>query len=251
MSVTGPTDPKKPVQIAVFGKKGSGKTELAYRFFDSYPGDRGTIDPNNDLKMPEDTLELVSPLPTRWPGARYEEFAEEHGLPAAGGRKRRSTLRFSPDAGDPDYLEEIDRMVGLAFAHQNTCLFFDECHEGAPVGKTPPHMRRALRHGRHARLTLILATPRALTIDPLVISQADYVYVFKLPSPQDRRQIADNIGWNAKDFDDGVNGLGKFEYLRYDAGADDLAHFPALPASAIKHHAPSTHGAGEPGGDEE
>lgn len=241
----GPTDPRKPVQISVFGRKGSGKTELAYRFFDTYPGDRATIDPNGDIKMPEDTLELYTPLPTRWPGAPYEQFAEEHGLPPAGGRKRRSTLRFNPDAGDPDYLEEIDRMVGMAFAHQKTCLFFDECHEGAPVGKTPPHMRRALRHGRHARLTLILATPRPHTIDPLVIAQSDYVYTFKLPSPQDRRYIADHIGWDPRDFDEGVQGLGEYEYLRYDASKDDLAHFPPLPASALKHHMPSTHGAGE------
>lgn len=241
-TAAGPSDPHKPVQISVFGKKGSGKTELAYRFFDTYPGDRAIIDPNGDLKVPDDTLELLTPLPARWPGAAYDEFAAEHGLPESGSsRKRRATLRFIPDAGDEDYLEEIDRMVGLAFAHQRTCLFFDECHEGAPVGKTPPHMRRALRHGRHARLTLLLATPRPLTIDPLVVTQSDYVYVFKTPSPQDKHWIASNIGWDPKDFADGVNGLGPFEYLRYDAAQDDLAHFPALPASSIKHHAPSEH----------
>jgi hypothetical protein len=241
MSGEGPSDPRKPVQISVFGKKGSGKTELAYRFFDTYPGDRGALDPNNDLKMPDDTLEIFSPIPSRWPGAAYEQFAEEHGLPAAGGRKRRSTLYFAPDAGEDDHLEEIDRFVGLAFAHRKTCLFFTECHEGCPVGKTPPHMRRALRHGRHAGLTLILDTPRPHTIDPLVVSQSDYVFVFKLPSRQDRQMIADNIGWDVDDFHAGVRGLGPYEYLRYDAGKDDLAHFPALPESAIKHHTPSEH----------
>lgn len=235
----GPTDPRKPIQMSVFGKKGSGKTELAYRFFDTYPGDRIAIDPNGDLKMPEDSLEIFSPLPTRWPGSRYDEWAEENGFPPAGGRKRRSTLYYIPDPGEPDYLEEIDRAVGLAFAHRHTCMLFTECHEGAPVGKTPPHMRRALRHQRHAGLTSIYDTPRPLTIDPLVVAQSDYVAVFKLPSRQDRQMIADNIGWDVDDFHEGVKGLGKFEYLMYDAANDDLAHYPALPASAIKHHAPS------------
>lgn len=240
MTSSGPSDPRKPVQIAVVGKKGSGKTELAFRFFDTYPGDRLVIDPNGDLDVPEETLELVTPLPTRWPGAAYDEFAEEHGLPASSSRKRRGTFRFIPDPAEPDFREEMDRAVGLAFAHQRTCLFFDECHEGAPAGQTPPHMRRALRQGRHARLTLILATPRPLTVDPLVISQADYVYVFKIPNPADRKRVAETIGWDPKDFDAGVHGLGPFEYLRYDAAADDLAHFPALPASVIAHHAPSS-----------
>jgi len=73
----GASDPRKPVQVSVFGKKGSGKTELAYRFFDTFPGDRIAIDPNGDLKMPDDTLEIFSPILTRWPGAAYEEFATE------------------------------------------------------------------------------------------------------------------------------------------------------------------------------
>ena len=51
----------------------------------------------------------------------------------------------------PDYLEEMDRFVGMCFAHGRTCLFVDEVHEGAPADRTPPHMRRALRQGRHRR----------------------------------------------------------------------------------------------------
>ena len=157
----GPTDPRKPVQILVVGKKGSGKTELAYRFFDSYPGDRIAIDPNGDLKMPDDSMEIVTPISARWPGTAYEEFAEEHGLPAAGGNKRRSTLYFVPDAGDPDYLEEIDRAVGLAFAHRNVACSSPKLTRGPRSGRLRRICEELSATGGTPDLLLFLATPRA------------------------------------------------------------------------------------------
>lgn len=226
----GKPDPHKPVQITVVGRKGSGKTEIAYLFFDSYPFDRATIDPNGDLKVPEDTLELDTPLPTRWPGEAYEK------LYPSGHERKQQTLRFVPNFHEPDYLEDMDRVVGMCFGHRRTCLFFDECHEGAPANRTPPHMRRALRQGRHADLTLILATPRPMTVDPLVLAQADWVYVFDLPNPADRKRVAETIGWDPRDFSDAVESLPEFGYLRYDAAKKDLAKFPPLPASVIRHH---------------
>ena len=62
-------DPRKSVQIFISGKKGFGKTELADHLFDGFPSDRMAIDPNGDLKMPEDTLELEAPLPSRGPAS--------------------------------------------------------------------------------------------------------------------------------------------------------------------------------------
>ena len=97
-------------------------------------------------------------------------------------------------------------------------------------------MRRALRQGRHADLTLILATPRPLTVDPLVLSQADWVYIFKLRNPADRKRVAETIGWDPKDIDAAIADLAPFEYLRFDSAKDDLAHFPPLPANLIRHH---------------
>ena len=224
-------DPRDSVQIFICGKKKSGKTELAFHLFDGYPFDRICIDPNGDIKMPPDTLELTSPLPTRWPGEAYE---------TAFGKKRRQTLHFVPEVHLDGYKEEMDRAVALAYAHGNSALFFDECQVGAPANQTPPHMRRALWQGRHSPMTLILASPRPMTIDPLCISQADYVYAFKLQNPADRKRVAENIGWDPKDFDDAMAELKAYEFLRYEAGAEEgsgeLVHFPALPPHLIRHH---------------
>jgi hypothetical protein len=223
-------DPHKPTQIAIVGKKGSGKTELAMVLFESYPFDRLGVDPNGDIHFPEGTLDLEPPIPARWPGERFDR-ATGHGE-----RRRPQTLRYVPDFGEPDYREQLDRAIGLAYSHPRTCALVDEAHEAFPAGQTPPHGRRALRQGRHHDLTLILATPRPLTVDPLVVSQADWVYVFKLPNPNDRKRVAESIGWDPKTFDEAVHELGTFEYLRYDSARDDLAHFPALPANVIRHH---------------
>ena len=221
-------DPAKPTQIAVVGKKGSGKTELAVVLFDSYPRDRLGIDPNGDIHFPPDAVELDPPIPARWPGHLFERVTGE--------RRKPQTLRYVPNFAEPDYLEQMDRAVGLAYGHPGTMLLVDEAHEVAPANRTPPHMRRALRQGRHHDLSLILVTPRPLTVDPLVVSQADWVYVFKLPNPNDRKRVAESIGWDPKAFDEAVHDLEQFEYLRYDSGRDDLAHFPALPAELIRHH---------------
>lgn len=223
----GELDPHKPTQIAVVGKKGSGKTELAYLLFESYPFDRVLVDPNHDIKAPEDTIDLEEPVPSRWPGQSFESLEEKH---------KPKTFRYIPDFGSPDYLDELDRVVGLAYSHPRTMLFVDEAHEAFPAGRTPPHGRRALRQGRHRQLSMILATPRPLTVDPLVLGQADWVYVFKLPNPNDRKRVAESIGWDPKTFDEGVFGLGPYEYLRFDSAHDDLVHLPALPPDLIKHH---------------
>ncbi len=224
----GELDAHRSTHIAVLGKKGTGKTELAFHVFETYPFDRIAVDPNADIVFGPDVEELPEPPPARWP-----EWPAE----ALGRKPRRRTFRYVPDFGDPAYREDLDRVIGLAYGHPRTLLFVDEAHEAFPAGRVLPHARRALRQSRHRQLSMILATPRPLTVDPLVISQADWVYIFRLPNPNDRKRVAECIGWDPKAFDEAVFALGRFEYLRYDAGEEDLAHFPPLPAHVIRHHA--------------
>lgn len=219
-------DPHKPTQIFVSGKKGQGKTELAWLVFVSYPYDRALIDPNGDIKTDGlvNVVELSPPIPARWPTSQFED----PNLPG--------TVVFRPDFEDDDYLADMDRVVRLCRVHGRCCLFVDECHELINVNRVPPAARRALRQGRHDDLTSIWATPRPMTIDPLAISNADWVYTFKLRNPDDRERVAKNIGWNPRDFEAAVADLGDFEYLRYDDGRDDLAWFPPLPPELLTYH---------------
>lgn len=213
-------DPGKPTFVFITGRKGSGKSELAWRLWSSYPYDRLMVDVTGDIgrKHPDpDTTDITAPLPIRWPSMG----------------DGRTSLRWQPDPGSPTYRDDLDRAVGLALHRRRCLLWLDEIDEVAHVNQVGPNMRRALHQGRHYDLSMLMCGPRPINVDPLCVGNADYVYVFKLKNVADRRRIADNIGWDHKDFDAAALGLKKHHYLRYDAEADDeelqLVEFPPLP----------------------
>jgi hypothetical protein len=226
---SGELDPSKPIHVACVGKKGSGKSVLARVLFESYPYDRLVIDTNGTIEPAEDWLTLRKEPPETWPAPREDG--------------ERVTVHFIPDPGSSTFEEDMDRAVGLAYSHQRTMLWVDEGGVLARSNQVPAHTRRALHQGRHRDLSQLWCAPRPITMDPLVLAQADLVYVFALPNPADRRRVAETIGWEPDDLDLAVRELGQHEYLRYDslaeppeAGEQDtrLLHFPALPAEVIR-----------------
>jgi hypothetical protein len=216
-------DPRKGGQVFVSGKKGFGKSVLARHLFDSYPYDRLVLDVTGDLTADfrKDGLPFTKLTPDALP-LRFPKDPE-------GGR---STLVLAPDMGDHGTaVDQMDRALGLALDNPPTLVWCDEVGEFSIAGQTPPNLRRALHHGRHRKLFLLLCGPRAMNVDPLCISQADAVATFKTPNPADRKRIAENIGWPPKAFDAAVHPLRRYEYLWYDADAEteELLHMPPLP----------------------
>ncbi|WP_344314066.1 hypothetical protein [Fodinicola feengrottensis] len=229
--------------ISCFGKKRSGKSIMGTLLFRSYPGDRIVIDvAGDDGPMGPDVVDLkgtVVDLPRRWPESKRKD-------------KERMTLRYVPDPGSPTRLEDVDAVVALALSHGDCALLIHEVNYVAPSGRVPAHMSRLLHQNRHRNVTAILCDPRPITVDALVLAQSDVVYVFEMNVVQDRERIAQTIGWNTKDFAEGVTDLGPHEYLRYDANqpkpaSDDdpdyrLVHFPALPEDVAKQTYDWAHG---------
>jgi hypothetical protein len=216
-------DPAKGGQIFISGKKGFGKSVLARRLFDSYPYDRLVMDVTGDLTADfrRDGLPFKKltgdALPLRFP------------KDPEGGR---TTLVLAPDMGDPGTaVDQMDRALGLALDNPPTLVWVDEVGEFSLAGQTSPNLRRALHHGRHRKLFLLLCGPRSMAVDPLCISQADAVATFKTPNPADRKRIAENIGWPPREFDTAVHALQRYEYLWYDAtsGVEEILHMPPLP----------------------
>lgn len=243
----GQLEPTAAAIIVIFGKKGSGKSILADVFGMGWPYDMVVIDVAGD-DGPEppakagtgshDIHDLHGPvdeLPTRWP----EHLRRD---------KRPMILRYLPDAGSSTELEDMDHMTGLAYAHSSTdrpaMLLVHEIGRVAPAGRTPAHMRRVLNHSRHRALTFVACGPRPITVDPLVIAQADLVYLFEVNQPADRKRVAENIGWDPSELDAEVHDLGRFEHLRYDArepkpeqpGDVDhrLVHLEPLPEDTVR-----------------
>jgi hypothetical protein len=192
---------------------------LCRRFWDSWPYDRLVIDPTGDAVDGSDTEPLTEPLPARWP---------------IGVDERRVSLRFKADPGSPTYEDDLDRAVGLAFFHpsKRCLLWVDEMDEVVRANKAKPHTRRMLRQNRHQGLSVLLAGPRPVDVDPLAVAQADLVFVFDLPNPNDRRRVADVVGYDPREFDEAVRALGEHEFLCWDANAKTLTHFPPLPLTS-------------------
>ena len=241
----GELDPSTAAIIVCVGKKESGKSVMALLIASAWPYDMVVLDvAGDDGPMPRkpgtgshdvhDITGTVEDLPRKWP----EELRRE---------KRPMILRYVPDPGSPTELEDMDAMTGLAFAHSSqdrpAMLVIHEIGRAAPAGQTPAHMRRVLNHSRHRKLTAVFCGPRPITVDPLVIAQADLVYVFELNNSDDRQRVAKNIGWNTAELDAAVHDLAVHEYLRYDAREpkpeqdDDtdhrLVHFVALPEDVV------------------
>jgi hypothetical protein len=215
-------DPTRSNFVTLVGKKGSGKSQLARMFWLSYPFDRLVIDPTGDVDAGDpDTHELRPPLPARWPTPEVDER----------GRRKRQTLRFMPDPGEPTYVDDMDRAVGLAHWHpdRRALLWIDEIDELTKAQFSPPHLRRALKQGRHRRLSLLCCGPRPVNIDPLVLAQADYVGVFRLPNPNDRRRVAETCGIEPDEFDHWHGELEEHGFLWYDQRADELTVCDPIP----------------------
>lgn len=235
--------------IVAVGKKRSGKSIMGKYLFRSYPGDRLIIDVAGDdgpvgPAVHEIVGRTVDDLPTMWP-EHLRDFTDK-------GRPKQMTLRYAPDAGSPTVAQEIDHVIGLGLiqggkaaneGRTGVCILVHEIGVVAPVHRTQPWMRRLLAHNRHNSATLIGCGPRPQTVDPLVLQQADLIYTFEMMNPNDRKRVAETIGWSPVDFTDAVNRLGPHEYLRYDANelqpdhgeADTrLLHFPALPEEVVR-----------------
>lgn len=238
----GELDTTKGILVLCEGKKRSGKSIMGLLLFRSYPYDKLVIDvAGDDGPTGPDIVELrgtVAELPSRWPEAQRKEGPRGEPLPM--------TLRYVPDPGSPTFIEDMDRVVGLVMAQGrrtgHACILVHEMGVLAQVHRTGPHTRRLLMHNRHNHVTGIFCMPRPKTVDPLVLAQADLIYIFDTPSPDDRKRLADTIGWDVADLDDAHAALQTHEYLRFDANMekpaeheDDmrLVHFPPLPKDIV------------------
>lgn len=228
-----PLDPDAGFYIFACGKKGSGKSHLARRIFDSYPYDKLLIDPPRtaiaqmrDEGVPMEVLE-ADMLPARLP--RPAETGEDGRPPV--------TYVFGPDMGSATAVDDMDRAVGLAHVHGLMCLWLNEFGAICNAHYTPPNLRRVLHHGRHQKMSLLMCCPRPMDIDGLGISQADAVAVFALPNPRDRERVAGEIGWPPQRFHQAAAALNpkRHDYLWYDDTEMVLYHMPPLPPRRAGH----------------
>lgn len=206
-------DPDAPTFMSFFGRKGSGKSVLARRFWDTWPGDELCIDITKDALTPGDVQETFREVPDRWPAPVRENEPVR--------------IRYTPNMTSSTYRDDLDRAVGLAARNKGSLLWVDEMGRVTESNRTGPYTRHLLHQGRHDKTSALFCAPRPIGLDPLVIAQSDVVYVFDMPNPADCRRVADVCGIDPKVFDEAMHALGKHEYLRWDGV--ELVAFPPLP----------------------
>lgn len=214
-------DPTKPTIITVLGRKKTGKSVLAAGYWDSYPYDEIAIDVTRDALVGPGCVK-VAELPARFPP------------PDVDAGRTRTKIVFQPDPGSATYEDDLDRAVSLALTNprKRCLLWIDE--RGEFTVRPGPAMRRALNQSRHWGLSILSCGPRAVGFDPLLLSNADYLFVFDLPGIHDRRRVAETIGVDEKALSKAIFALPEHGYLRWDAGAREMVEFPPLPRDYVR-----------------
>jgi hypothetical protein len=232
-------DPERPMIHSAWGAKRSGKSELNRVIYRSWPYDRLVIDVNGNADPGEDAEKITADdgrLPTRFP--------ERITMPGEPRRPRSLWYRAHPGEGTRVYREHLDQAVGMALypQHKRVCLWAGEVGELQPNGRPGPHMRTLLMQNRHYNVTALFDGPRPTYVDPLTLHQSDYVSIFLLPNPADRKRIAESIGFPPKRFDEACHSAWRevgddgtpHGFLLWDSNRRKLYEHEALPLELIK-----------------
>jgi len=196
-------NPSESSIICAFGRKGSGKTTWLRSFWDSWPFDKIAIDVNGDLEPGPDAIEIYEPL-----GDYFPTFSDDWP----------KNLHFKADPGSPTYRESLDQALMLATFPQDkkVLAFMDEIGEFTTGNQTDPNLRRILMQSRHYNVSALIAGPRPMDIDTLIIGQADLIAIYDLPNLDDQARIAKTIGYPVGRFSEAITemrALGPYYHL--------------------------------------
>lgn len=212
--------PGQTTVTSSFGKKGSGKTTLNRVLYELWPLPKLCLDVNANADPGEDAVR-ISDVETRMP--HWD----------AQGKKPPPNLHYIANPASPTYRDDLDRGVGMAlFPKNDDCLVWvGEVGEFCTGNSCGPHLRLLLQQMRHYRASALFDGPRPMDINPLVLSQSDYVAIFNLPNPRDRERVANSIGLAPREFSDYCDEVfrrGKHHFLLFES--DPPAGEPQLVA---------------------
>lgn len=212
-------DPRVNFICSAFGRKGSGKTTFNRRLYRDYPLAKLCIDVNGEADPGEDAKRITE-LDTR--------------MPAPASDQPPPNLHYFADPGSLTYREDLDRAVGMAMFPKDdqSLVWAGEIGELTTGNRTGPHLRRLLMQSRHFHTSALFDGPRPMNIDPLVIAQSDYVAIFDLPNPADRKRVADTISYDPSRFErecECTFRRGEFWHLLWVTKAKHMFRCPPLP----------------------
>lgn len=166
-------------RIFVTGMTASGKSTLARRLFLASGGRRLLIDPKGEEHdVAAGMVTFTDPTrATNDQGVSWRDAA---------------TARFVPP--DPYDLGAYSTLYDWIFANGPRWVWLDEAGFALPSSGGNKGGRRVLSQGRSKGIGHLACHTRPRRVDVDLIAQSAHVFVFTLPSIDDRKTIAENIG---------------------------------------------------------
>jgi len=185
-------------RILVVGRTGSGKSVLARRLAETYPDRLLIIDPADSTG-------------TDLPGAHRIYGGGTAELEAAAEER---IIRWVPsDTADLDAYDEVYRW---AFHYRYPGLVWvDEAGIVLPAHGGPPAGRTYLVQGRKRVLGHLACHTRPREIDRNLIAQAQHLFIFDMPNPDDQVHIADQAGVSRQTLTSMLRDLPEFGWLYF------------------------------------
>lgn len=124
--------------------------------------------------------------------------------------------------------EAVEAQLVQIWENENTGLYIDE---GYMVDRMSPALSAIMTQGRSKRCPVIILTQRPVWLNPYILSEAQFIQIFRLSSLGDKKRMSDCI--------DGFNlekrpRLPEYHSYYYDVTRDSLAVLPPTPdADAI------------------
>ncbi len=180
----------KPLTIAVFGARGSGKTAWVKQQIAAFGAPRLLIwDFKNDPSL-EDVGQRVTSLAALIQGMKAKAFQ----------------LRYQVNHHG-DLQAQFELFCAAAFEAGCLLMFVDELPEVTKANKAPPAWRRCVNVGRDYRdsrgtrkwLAIVGAGQRAAECDKSFIGNADVIHCGRLSNPNDAREMALALGCDARE----------------------------------------------------
>ncbi|MGH9042679.1 MAG: hypothetical protein ACRDZ3_20885 [Acidimicrobiia bacterium] len=135
-----------------------------------------------------------------------------------------ATARFVPR--DPDDEAAYDAVYRWAFTHYPRFVWLDEAGQAAPAQGGPRWLNTYQVQGRKRSLGHVACHTRPREVNRNLIAQANHVFIFDLPNPDDRRHIANLVGLPVAELEADLFALPDHGFLWWDG--DVLLSCPPL-----------------------
>lgn len=204
-------------RVFVVGATGTGKSTLARQIFETVAEPRLVIDPADSSL----TAGLAGVATVRGDGD-----GASVGTLLRDGFAQAGTVRFVP--GQPTEPDEYDAAYRWAFDRFPRYVWLDEAGIAAPASGCPRNVSRYLVQGRKRQLGHLACHTRPRDVTRDLIAQAQHVFAFDLPNPDDLAHIAKIVGVPVADFERELRGLPEHGFLHFDQRTRELTVCPPL-----------------------